>query len=142
MSVLLALFTPPRAHAKRSTAPRVEPVVYEGVRYVVPNDNGRWAYLQAWDRKTTNMLWELTIFRNVINPLEEEDVQWIFIKKLNIDAGKLMVVDEQHRAFSVDLKTRAVKRLQQTPPEKPQAIITGGTSLAMFHSARGQQWDG
>jgi hypothetical protein len=32
---------PSLAHAKRAAAPKVEPVVYEGVRYTAPKDNGR-----------------------------------------------------------------------------------------------------
>jgi hypothetical protein len=109
------------AHAKRARAAKVEPVIYDGVRYVAPNDNGRRGYIQAWDTKTNKLLWELTIYRNFINPFLEEDVQWVFIKKLSLADGKLIVVDERQRAYSIDLKTRAVKKLKQVPVEKTQA---------------------
>ena len=46
--VLLAVFVPGIAHAKRKAPPKVEPVIYEGVRYTAPNDDGRRAYVQAW----------------------------------------------------------------------------------------------
>jgi len=119
--VLLTVFVPPIAHAKRKAPPKVQPVIYEGVRYVAPNDDGRRAYVQVWDTKTNKMLWEATVFRNVIVPLLEEDVQHVYIKKMNIQDGKLILVAEDDRAYSVDLKTRAVKRLKQVPPEKTQA---------------------
>src|SRR5690242_20606968 len=106
---------PSIAHAKRAQAAKVEPVIFDGVRYVAPNDNGRRGYIQAWDAKTNRMLWELTVYRNFINPLLEEDVQWVFIKRLSLSDGKLIVVDERDRAYSVDRKTRSVKKLKQAP---------------------------
>ena len=121
MFILLTVFVPGIAHAKRTRAPKVEPVVHEGVRYIAPNDDGRRAYVQAWDTKTNKMVWEVTIFRNLINPLKEEDVQWLFIKGMFVDDGKLIVIAEGNRVYSLDLKTRAVKRLKQAPPRKPQA---------------------
>ncbi len=116
-----ALLAPNTAHAKRAQAAKVEPVVYDGLRYVAPNDNGRRGYIQAWDTKTNKLLWELTIYHNFINPFLEEDVQWVFIKKLSLVDGKLIVIDERDRAYSVDLKTRAVRKLKQAPPKKTQA---------------------
>ncbi len=117
---MFVVLSAPLAHAKRIPAPKVQPVVYEGIRYVVPNDNGRRAYIQAWDAKT-NLLWSVTLFRNFINPLLEEDVQWVYIKALRVEDGKLIATDERDRAFSVNLKTRAVKSLPKPKPEKPTA---------------------
>jgi hypothetical protein len=36
-----AVLYPPLAYAKRTAAPKVEPIVYEGERLTAPNDNGR-----------------------------------------------------------------------------------------------------
>ena len=116
---LTLLLAPSLAHAKRGPPPKIEPVVYGGVRYVVPNDNGRQAYIQAWDKSTNHMLWSATVFRNAINPLLEEDVQWVFVKTLKLEHGNLIVVDERDRAYSVDLKTHAVRELPKARPEKP-----------------------
>ena len=113
--LLMVVLLPGIAHAKRKAAPKIEPVIYEGVRYVAPNNDGRRAYVQAWDTTTNKMVWEVTVFRNFINPLVEEDVQHVYIKKMSILDGKLILVAEDDRAYSVDLKTRAVKRLKQTP---------------------------
>src|SRR5207244_5118276 len=96
VAILLSVaLTPHLASAKRIASASVEPVVYEGIRYVAPNDDGRRAYIQAWDIKTNKKLWELTIFTNRIDPKLEEDVQWDFIEKLGIRDGTLMVV-KQH----------------------------------------------
>ncbi len=116
--VLLIGFAPLAAHAKRKAPPKVEPVVFDGVRYTVPNDSGRRAYVQAWDTKTNKMLWEVTIFRNFIVPfpLAEEDAQHVYIKNMRISEGKLVFVAENGRTYSLDVKTRAVKKLKSAPP--------------------------
>jgi len=87
-------------------------VVYAGAKFTAPNDDGRRAYVQAWDTRTGKMLWEVTVFRNFIKPWMEECVQWVFVKRLRIDGGKLIVIAERDRAYSIDLKTRAVRRLR------------------------------
>ncbi len=107
--VLLVVLVPGTAHAKRKPAPTVEPVIYGGVRYIVPNDNGRRAYIQAWDTKTNKMVWEVTVFRNFINPLIEEDVQWVFIAGMKIQDGRLLVRNENGRTYRLDLETGRVQ---------------------------------
>jgi hypothetical protein len=108
--VFWSVLCPPCVFAKRTAAPKVEPIVYEGVRFTAPNDNGRRAYIQAWDIQTGKKLWEVTVFRNFIQPWMEECVQWVFIKEIRIVNGKLIVLAERDRVYSVDLKTRAVRK--------------------------------
>ena len=98
--------------AKRGGAPVVAPVIYENTKYTVPNDDGIREYIEAWDIKTKKKIWELTIFTNPIQPGLEKDVQWVFIEKLQIEKGNLVVSDERARQFLVDLKTRQIKRLK------------------------------
>jgi hypothetical protein len=106
--VVVALLLPSLALAKRIAPAKVEPVVYQGVRYVAPNDDGRRAYIEAWDVQTNKKLWDLTIFTNRFDPKLEEDVQHVFIKTLNIQDGTLIVTPERGKTYQVDLKTRAV----------------------------------
>ena len=115
ISILAALFVPSIAYAKRKAPPKVEPVTSEGVRYVVPNDDGRRAYVQARDPKNGKMLWEVTVFRNLINPLAEEDVQHVYIKKMDLFNGKLILIAEDERKYGLDLKTRVIGQLKQAP---------------------------
>jgi hypothetical protein len=99
---------PSLALAKRVAPAQVEPVIYQGVRYIAPNDDGRRAYIEARDVQTNKKLWDLTIFTNRIDPTLEEDVQWVFIKALNIRDGALVVTSERDKIYRVDLKTKAV----------------------------------
>jgi hypothetical protein len=46
--LLLTLLLPQLASAKRIAPEKVDPVVYEGVRYVAPNEDGRRGYIEAW----------------------------------------------------------------------------------------------
>jgi hypothetical protein len=106
--VVVALFLPGLALAKRIAPAKVEPVIHQGVRYIAPNDDGRRAYIEARDVQTNKKLWDLTIFTNRIDPTLEEDVQWVFIKALNIQNRVLIVTSESGKTYRVDLKTRAV----------------------------------
>jgi hypothetical protein len=74
--LLLTLLVTQLASAKRTAPVNVAPVIYEGIGYVAPNDDGRLGYIEAWNFKTNKKLWELTIFTNGIDPNLEEDVQW------------------------------------------------------------------
>ena len=106
--VAVALLLPSLALAKRVAPVMVEPVIHQGVRYIAPNDDGRRGYIEAWDVRTNKKLWDLTIFTNRIDPKLEEDVQWVFIKALNIRDGALMVTSERDKIYRVDLKTKTV----------------------------------
>ena len=56
----VALLLPSLALAKRLAPANVKPVVYQGVRYIAPNDDGRRAYIEARDVQTDKELWDLT----------------------------------------------------------------------------------
>ena len=110
------------ASAKRAASPKVEPVIHNGIRYVIPNDDGRRAYIEAWDVQTNKKLWDLTVFTNRIDPKLEEDAQWIFISALNVADGALLVTSEHGRRYQVDLKTKAIKELEAGLSHASQAI--------------------
>ena len=139
--LFIAALVPVAANAKRAQAAKVEPVIYEGVRYTAPNNDGGRGYIQAWDTKTNKMLWEATVFRNFINPLLEEDVQWVFIKKLSFEDGKLIVVDERDRAYTVDTKTHRVRKVKSVSTHKTQANNPDAANPAMALQLHiGSQW--
>ena len=75
---------------------------------MAPTDDGRRAYIEAWDVRTNKKLWELTVFNNRIDPKLEEDVQWVFIDKLGARDGTLMVKSESGNTYQIDLKTKSV----------------------------------
>jgi hypothetical protein len=91
------------ALAKRIPAPNVEPVIHNGIQYIVPNDNGRREYIRALDVKTGKLLKEITVKRNFIWFWIEEDLQWFYITKIEVQEGYLVVTDEKNRVFKVKL---------------------------------------
>jgi hypothetical protein len=108
--VLLASLT----SAKRTAPPKVEPVIHERIRYVAPNDDGRRGYIEAWDVQTNRKLWDLTVFTNRIDPKLEEDIQWVFINKLSLYDGTLIVAPERGNSYQVDLRTKAITQSNAT----------------------------
>jgi hypothetical protein len=111
------------ALSKRASPATVAPIIHEGVRYVAPNNDGRRAYIEAWDIRTNKKLWELTIFTNRIDPKLEEDVQWVFINKLGIRGDVLIVASERGAIYQIDLKTKAI-----TESDSPQSKAPGETA--------------
>jgi hypothetical protein len=107
------------ASAKRIPPATVQPVVHQGVRYVAPNDDGRRAYIEAWDVQTNKKLWDLTVFTNRIDPKLEQDIQWVFIKTLSVRDGTLVVTSERGKTYKIDLETKAVT---QSDPASSSAV--------------------
>jgi len=93
----------PVAWAKRIPAPKVELVTHDGIQYIVPNDNGRREYIQAFDVETGKLLEEITVKRNFIWFWIEEDVQWFYIKTMKVQGDHLIITDEKNRVFKVGL---------------------------------------
>src|SRR5436190_5495381 len=98
----MALLLSTLAFAKRAAPAKVEPVIHQGVRYIAPNDDGRRAYIEAWDVQTNKKLWDLTVFTNRIDPKLEEDIQHVFIKTLRVRDGMLIVTSERGQTYRVD----------------------------------------
>lgn len=110
-----ALLLPTPANAKRTGPPHVDPVDHAGFRFTAPNDDGRRAYVVASDPATGKKAWDVTVFRPKIDPALEEDVQWVFIRRLYIHEGRLLAVTENGKSFEIDPKSRTAKRLKTLP---------------------------
>jgi len=119
LAVIVFLLLPQLASAKRLAPVKVDPVVYEGIRYVTPNDDGRRAYIEAWNVGTNKKLWELTLFTNRIDQNLEEDVQWVFINALNIRDGRLIATSEHGENYQIDPKTKEVTQFGSRPSPSP-----------------------
>jgi hypothetical protein len=107
------------AAAKRIAPAQVAPVVYESIRYVAPNDDGRRAYIEAWDVRTDRKLWDLTVFTNRIDPKLEEVIQWVFISELSLRDGTLIVRSERGTTYQVDLRPKAITESDATRSSAP-----------------------
>src|SRR5216110_868734 len=110
--VCAAVLVPCLVFAKRGAPAKVEPVIDQGIRYIAPKDDGRRAYIEAWDVRTNKKLWDLTVFTNRIDPKLEEDVQWFFIDKLGVHDETLIVKSERGITYQVDLKTKAITQTE------------------------------
>jgi hypothetical protein len=121
LSVIMLL--PCLASAKRAAPPKVEPLIHAGVCYVAPNDDGHRAYVEAWDVQTNKKLWDLTVFTTRIDPKLEEDVQWVFIKKLSVHDDTLIATTERGQTYQIDLRTRTIA--QSNAERSPAPDETG-----------------
>jgi len=90
--------------AARLIPKEVKPVIYNGTKYIA----NRFSYVEAWDVKSGKKLWEKKVYTVIIDPMVEEDVQWVFISSLSIEDGKLLVVNERNYKYKIDLNTGKV----------------------------------
>ena len=82
---------------KKIAAPKIEPLIYKGIKFMVPNTVKEMGYVQAWDVETGKKVWEKKVYSVIINPFWENDIQWVFIISLSLEDGKLLVVNEKGR---------------------------------------------
>jgi hypothetical protein len=141
--IFCALAVASLAYAKRAAPAKVEPVVHDSIRYVAPNDNGRRGYIQAWDIATNERLWDLTVFTNRIDPKLEEDVQWVFIKTLNVRDDRLTVTSEHGNIYEIDLRTKAITQSDPRSSPSPQASqdIPDAAKRALTNGSLGKEYD-
>ncbi len=90
----------PIIQAKRMAPNPVEPIYFEGIRYEV-SDMG---VVLAWDEKNNQELWKNTIYNVSYNSTIEKDVQDVWITKLEVVNGFLLVTNERDAIYKVDLK--------------------------------------
>ena len=140
---LLMLLQPQLASAKRVPPLKVDPVIYEGIRYVAPNDDGRRGYIEAWNVESNKKLWELTIFTNAIDLNLEEDVQWLFIKALNIQDGRLVATSERGENYQVDLKTKEITQSESrsSPSAGPISEVPDAVKKALTNGSFAKKYE-
>jgi len=143
-AAILFLLFPQFASAKRLTPVKVDPVVYDGIRYIAPNDDGRRGYIEAWNVATNKKLWELTLFTNRIDPNLEEDIQWVFINALNIRDGRLIATSEHGENYQVDVNTKEITQsnsVVSSPSSGPNRDVPDAVKKALTHGSIGKKYD-
>jgi hypothetical protein len=121
--LITVLAAPQFTLAKRAVPKPVAALVSGNVKYIAPDvmPNYRSIYgkstcpdhsmcVEARNRKTGKLLWQVEVYQIKYDPNLEGDVQDIYISSLAIERDKLIVKDEVGTKFSVDLKTRAVTK--------------------------------
>ena len=113
--VFLTLAHP--ALAKHPAPAPVGAVTNKGVRYVVPNDNGLRAYVEAWDPQSGKKLWAKTIIRHYyIPPFGNECMHYEYLKAVTLQGGTLILTSDRGRTFSLDTRTKRVRRVKDRNP--------------------------
>jgi len=122
IATLLLLTAPFLAFAKHPTPPQVGAVTNNGVRYVVPNDKGLRAYVDAWGVQTGKKRWAKTIVRQYyIPPFGTECMHFEYLKTMALQNDTLIFTSDRGRTYSLDTRTRAVRRVKAKEPNKPAA---------------------
>lgn len=105
---IILLMSAAPVRAKRSAPKPVEPVVIGSVRYSAPVESESMGFIVAADVASGKELWRQRIYRVLINPFLEEDVQWVFINSLVRRGRDLLITNERGKHFTLDLETRRV----------------------------------
>src|SRR5260221_8122132 len=130
---LLSLTAPLLAFGKPLAPPQFEAVTNNGVRYVVPNDKGLRAYVEAWDVQTGRKLWAKTIFRHYyIPPFGTECMHYEYLQSLALQNDMLMLTSDRGRAYALDIRTRAVQRIKAKEPNKSVQATAPSASVSLL----------
>lgn len=127
--LILGFFFISHSFAKRGAPQDIPPVVHKGVKYLAPHwgdfknrlQNG--GYIEAWDVNTNRFLWRLRIYTTEYNKNLEGDVQDIFITRMEIKDGMLVIWNEAKDKFIVDLNNMEVKPKNKIYKRKTNNIL-------------------
>ena len=119
----LLLMVPFLVSAEHVLPPSIKPIVYEGVRYIVPNDKGLCGYIEARDISTDRKLWTKTIFKHwYIPPFGTECLKYEWITSMTLAGNQLLITSERGRGYTLDLRTRAVHRVKKKALAESSAV--------------------
>jgi outer membrane protein assembly factor BamB len=121
LSVLAA--NSPSALAKRAEPKPVPALISGNIKYIAPDvlPNHRSIYgkstcseksmcVEARNKKTGKLLWQVEVYPIEIDPTVELDVQYVYITSLKIERGQLIIKNESGQVYVVDLKTHKVAK--------------------------------
>jgi len=139
IATLVLLTAPFLAFGKHPAPPQVGAVTNSGVRYVVPNDKGLRAYVEARDVQTGKKLWAKTIVRHYyIPPFGTECMHFEYLKTMVLQNDTLILTSDRGRTYSLDTRTRAVRRVKTKEPNESAA----GNARSALQFATVRQWPG
>jgi len=109
--IFLAVSSGLFVEAKRTPPPVVQPIVYSGVQYVAPY--GVIWYIEAYNTTPQEKLWWMKVYTIKYIPGLETDIQDVFITKLAIRDGKLIVSNEDDNQYTINLETKKVEKIEK-----------------------------
>ena len=121
----------PQPSASRAPAPRVAPVIIDGVRYAqvagdADTDGQVGGILAAYDASNRE-LWRLKVYANARRPDLEGDVQDVWFRSLRAQGDRLLIENERGEQFEVDPAARQVleRRASAAKPKSDIDPISG-----------------
>ena len=105
-----------RVEAKRRPPKKIEPVVYDHIKYTAPvfsestNHKQLSGYIEAWDTRADKKLWELKVYDIKYDPGLDKSAQEIYITSLKAEFGNLIVTNELDDEYEVELATKKVTK--------------------------------
>ena len=111
VAVLVLSILPLELFGKRVPPKPVTPVIYNRIEYAARGD-GKIGWIAATEIASGKQLWTVRVFRIHTHFWKgEEDNQWIFISDLTLDQGALLITDERHNRYRLDVRTKRVKQI-------------------------------
>ena len=102
--------------ARHVNPPVVSAITNNHVRYVVPNNEGRRAYVEAWDLQTGLKLWSKTVFTHWYVPLlTNEYMHYEWIKSMALVNEDLVLTSERGRVYKLNIRTQSVRLSKGQP---------------------------
>ena len=95
--------------AKKITPPKIEPLIYKNIKFVVPNTVQEMGCVQAWDVEKGKKVWEKKFYSVFMSPFVQDDLQWVFIISLSVEDGKLVVVNEKGSEYKIGIPKEILK---------------------------------
>jgi hypothetical protein len=132
--LIFCLMSPSLILAKRGPKPEIQPIIYEGIEYRVEYSKHNIAILQkdhkdkrgSWVTRAEVMAiyatsqkeqWRETIYQNPYDLNLEDDVQWLFVKKMRLEHHKgwsaIIATDENGQDHEVVIKGEKYGSLNQ-----------------------------
>jgi len=104
-------------------AKEVEPVIYNGVKYIAPHfkyikkstiwemhkQNG--GFIEARDETTDKLLWDLIVYKTSYISWKPMDKLDVFITSLKIENDNLVVTNEKNKKYLININTRKIKKV-------------------------------
>ncbi len=92
-------------YAKRKAPEKVNPVIYNNIKIIAPLSTDSIGTIIAYDDKTNEKLWIRQIYTIKYIPDLEQDVQWVFINKLEIKDNCLLIYNEKNYVYKLNMES-------------------------------------
>lgn len=85
--------------AKRAPSQLPAPIRYGDYEFRATDQPQTMGLVEIWSIHTNTKLCDVRMYHVPLNPLVEQDTQWIFIKSMSLQWPVLTVVDERGKTF-------------------------------------------